>query len=53
MPVEIRELNITATVTNNVTGSVQASPSGQTATDRKMKKALEELKQQIKNKNER
>ena len=53
MPVEIRELNITATVTNNVAGSTPPSATGQTATDKKVKKALEELRLQIKNKNER
>jgi hypothetical protein len=53
MPVEIRELNITATVTNNVAGSTLPGRTGQTATDKKMKKALEELRLQIQNKNER
>ncbi|MGM9475497.1 DUF5908 family protein [Pedobacter sp. GSP4] len=53
MPVEIRELNITATVTNNVAGSAPPSRTGQTVTDKKIKKALEELRLQIKNKNER
>jgi len=53
MPVEIRELNITATVTNHVAGTTPPSQTGQTATDKKMKKALEELRLQIKNKNER
>jgi hypothetical protein len=53
MPVEINEIIITTTVTNNVAGSTPVSATGQTATDKKLKKALEELKKQIKTKNER
>ncbi|HMI05889.1 MAG TPA: DUF5908 family protein [Pedobacter sp.] len=53
MPVEINEIIITTTVTNNVAGSAAVSATGQTATDKKLKKALEELKKQIKTKNER
>jgi len=53
MPVEINEIIITTTVTNNTTDTAAVSAMGETASDRKLKKALEELKQQIKNKNER
>lgn len=53
MPVEINEIIITTTVTNNVAGSRSTNSTGQTAIDKKLKKALEELTQQINNKNER
>ncbi|MCX2574542.1 DUF5908 family protein [Pedobacter sandarakinus] len=54
MPVEIKELNITATIVNSSnTGNNANGNSGGALNKQTFKKALAELKQQIKNKNER
>jgi hypothetical protein len=54
MPVEIRELIISATVSeSSATAASQNNSGGPSADERKIKKALEELQRMLKQKKER